>query len=1540
MARPRMLIPLLVGLALLVATCSAFAQQQAPFDNGEAVHPDFEALGSGNKVQWTAPLMPEFEKAAEKYDVPLPLLLALGYFGSHFENRGDAPTIEGGYGVMALRDNNRYHADSLGEASALTKSNKDRIRVQPASNIDAAAAILSAYADQMKIDRSKGLEAWLQPVIKYAGLDEDYSRMFAMEIFDKLAKGLDYVNSQGEIFKFDPQDIGGVSLAKLEPSNAKMVKDAAPLMQRPDYVGASSSNQMSAMTAQYGPATWYAAASCNYTATSSSKNTVVVHTIEGTAAGALSWFQNCNAEVSAHYVVSEAGSVWQCVDENYKAWHVGCANSYCIGIENEGYASSSSHPQSLYDACGLLTRDICNSWGIPKSHNSCPPGVLGHVDINNCVCGGSHWDPGSGWNWDYFMSVVNGTTYTNPPYLFGDGAQGWSAGNSASGIAWTGADSWGGSIYFDQTGNDCFIYSPATSITGAYAPQVINVDFYAQNGNTNAHDLQVFWKTNAENSFTADKSSEIASYTAQNSYATVNLHIDNNKWWGQTINQLRLDFDNTNHGNRWIINHIVLQNDLWWHFDNGGDVMGWTAGNSLTTPWQITSDSWPGCLVTDQNGNDAYMYSPSISGSGFPYNYLGGVNDWLHVRVYPQSGNSALHDMAVYWITSGDGTWNEAKSSHVTFYGQNQWVDVYLPVGANSSWPAGHISQLRLDFDQASHGTRWIVDYIKTDQLGTDSTAPSVPTGLSATATSQTSVNLSWTASSDGTGVNGYKIYRNGTQIGTTIGRSYTDSTCTAGTAYSYTVAAYDAIGNTSAQSSAANVTTPSGDTQAPTVPTNLAATAVSGTRIDLTWTASTDNIGVTGYKIYRGGTQIGTSATASYSDTTCQSYTSYTYTVAAYDAAGNTSAQSTSASATTLDATAPSVPTGLAATATSPTQVNLSWTASTDNVGVTGYKIYRGGTQIGTSATTSYSDTTCTSGSSYSYQVSAYDARSNESAKCTAVNVTTPDIVAPSAPTGLATTVISQTQINLAWTASTDNVGVTGYKIFRDGSQIGTSTAASYSDTTCDSYTTYVYTVSAYDAAGNNSAVSNSAQATTQPYTDIVIDNPAATYTGSWFTGTSATDKYGTDYSYCTTQATEDKTATWTPKIDIAGYYTVYCWYPQGSNRSTKAPFTVVWNGGQQTINVNQTTGGGAWVTLVTNKKFAAGTTGYVTLGNGTGEASLSVMADAIRVVLVSSDLTAPSVPTNVAASATSATAVNVTWTASTDDTAVTGYRVFRNGTAVGTSATASYSDTGLTQLTTYTYTVTAYDAMGNESAQSSSASATTWDGTAPTVPTGLTATAATPTRVNLSWSASTDNVGVTGYKIYRGGTYVTTVTTTSWTDTGRSAGTAYSYQVSAIDARNNESAKSTAAGATTPAFSEFILDNGSATLSGAWSTASSATDKYGADYLFASTAVTETKTAVWTPTIAYPGNYNVYVWYSVGTNRATNAPYTTYWDGGSQTTSVDQTANGGQWILLQSNRHFAAGTAGYVVLGNGTGATGKVVIADAVRFVQVSGD
>jgi chitodextrinase len=157
-------------------------------------------------------------------------------------------------------------------------------------------------------------------------------------------------------------------------------------------------------------------------------------------------------------------------------------------------------------------------------------------------------------------------------------------------------------------------------------------------------------------------------------------------------------------------------------------------------------------------------------------------------------------------------------------------------------------------------------------------------------------------------------------------------------------------------------------------------------------------------------------------------------------------------------DTTPPSTPANLTATATAPSQINLSWSASTDNVGVTGYQVERcpgascaNFTLVTTVPGTSYADTGLSAATTYRYRVRATDAAGNLSAYSNIATATTqasPDSTPPSVPTGLTGAGVSISQINLSWTASTDNVGVTGYKIFRNGTQVGTSSTTSFQDT------------------------------------------------------------------------------------------------------------------------------------------------------------------------------------------------------------------------------------------------------------------------------------------------------------------------------------------------------------------------------------------------------------------------------------------------------------------------------------------------------------
>jgi chitodextrinase len=173
-------------------------------------------------------------------------------------------------------------------------------------------------------------------------------------------------------------------------------------------------------------------------------------------------------------------------------------------------------------------------------------------------------------------------------------------------------------------------------------------------------------------------------------------------------------------------------------------------------------------------------------------------------------------------------------------------------------------------------------------------------------------------------------------------------------------------------------------------------------------------------------------------------------------------------------DTQAPSTPTNLQAEATGPASVALSWTASTDNVAVTGYRIQRDGAQVGSSTSTSFTDTTVAPGTSATYTVTAYDSGGNVSAASGPAPVTTPpDVTAPSVPGGLRTTDVGATSVSLAWDPSIDDVGVASYTVLRDGAPIGTPTTTSFVDTTAQPTTTYEYTVAATDTSGNTSDAS-----------------------------------------------------------------------------------------------------------------------------------------------------------------------------------------------------------------------------------------------------------------------------------------------------------------------------------------------------------------------------------------------------------------------------------------------------------------------------------
>jgi chitodextrinase len=477
-----------------------------------------------------------------------------------------------------------------------------------------------------------------------------------------------------------------------------------------------------------------------------------------------------------------------------------------------------------------------------------------------------------------------------------------------------------------------------------------------------------------------------------------------------------------------------------------------------------------------------------------------GVNQTTPVRnIVTAFGNStapavtvasAPGDMVVDALAFGTSIGNSTKT---TRWISNQNSNTAGGNGAQST--AAGASSVTMGYTTSDSADWWGIvgmDIVAAPDVA-DTSAPTQPMNLGATAVSQSQINLSWTASADNVGVVGYTVYRNGSQVGTTGSTSYSDSGLSASTTYTYRVDAFDAAGLHSAQSNSASTTTlsgSSGDTQPPvgSVVINGGATATNSTAVMLTLSATDALNAVTQMRVSNSSSFFNSTAEA-YAPTKAWTLSTGSGTKTVYvrykDAVGNWSSSFTAT--IVLDTTAPAI-SGVSSSNVSMNSATVSWSTNEAASSQVEYGLTTAyGTMTSLDATRVTSHSVVVSGlasnTNYYYRVRSRDAAGNEQVGSNNSFTTatgSSDSTPPSAPANLLASASSATQINLSWTPSTDNTAVTGYKIFRNGNQVGTSASASYHDSALAPTTTYSYTVSAYDAAGNNSGLSGAANGTT----------------------------------------------------------------------------------------------------------------------------------------------------------------------------------------------------------------------------------------------------------------------------------------------------------------------------------------------------------------------------------------------------------------------------------------------------------------------------
>ncbi len=680
----------------------------------------------------------------------------------------------------------------------------------------------------------------------------------------------------------------------------------------------------------------------------------------------------------------------------------------------------------------------------------------------------------------------------------------------------------------------------------------------------------------------------------------------------------------------------------------------------------------------------------------------------------------------------------------------------------------------------------------------TTASPPDPPRNLRATAADSSQINLRWDAPADdnGSAVTGYYI-----EVSDNAGSSWTDLVVNTGsTATTYPHTGLDPVTtrhyrvsaiNSEGTSNPSNVASATTTANVPGRPTGLTATARGQNRIDLSWTAPTNNGGsdITGYQI-EVSLQRTTGWTVLVANTNAEDTewehigldagsTRY-YRVRAINSAG--SGVPSSVAFATTDARRPSAPRGLTANAQRTTHtIYLQWTESSDDGGapITGYEIEvtvdpdSAWTVLDTTATSfpSYEHTGLEPGSTRHYRVSAI----NSAGKGPVSNVAsaTTRAVRPGAPTNLMATANGSTQIDLTWDAPADDGGadITSYRIYFSTTNgltwnilegLTGSNATSWSHMGLDPATTLHYRVSAFNSAGEGPQ-SDTASAMTDAEPPDPPTNLMATANGS-------------------------------TQIDLT-------WEEPSYHGG------VALKGYQVEVSSD---GGSQWEILPPNtsplsKRYAHTGLDPATTRHYRVSAinSAELVSEPSNVDSATTDATTPDPPTNLMAEADGTSQIDLSWTAPAYDggAAITGYRIevsvdrglvwsdlVTNTNTTGTT----YSHTGLSPASTRHYRVSAVNRVGPGD-PSNSAEATT-DATVPNAPAGLTATAHDHQQIDLDWDVPDFDGGaeITGYRIEvsenEGSTWTNLVantgsTTTAYSHTGLRPASTRHYRVSAIN-------------------------------------------------------------------------------------------------------------------------------------------------------------
>ena len=479
-------------------------------------------------------------------------------------------------------------------------------------------------------------------------------------------------------------------------------------------------------------------------------------------------------------------------------------------------------------------------------------------------------------------------------------------------------------------------------------------------------------------------------------------------------------------------------------------------------------------LVTDESGNHYVMAS-------------NGENILQYVQLKPKT----TYQFTYYVI--GDpsfpaivefGTLNHGEG-FISLKDERHYNDAWKQHEFSFTTPEGENTYI-IRFASSGNGTAYF-DNVQATAL--DLEAPTNPKNLKVNDVSSDSVSLSWEAATDNVGVMGYLVYRDNQLIQTVTGAdlAYTDNGLTEDTTYTYEVRAVDQAGNVSVASNAVTARTKLASSSPPAVPLNLKVTSVTTDSVSLSWESATDSIDVIGYIIYRDNQLIqgviGAEEVA-YTDIGLMEDTMYTYQVRAVDQAGNISEMSNTVTARTKpteEILPPAAPLNLRIDDVTTNSVSLSWEAAIDDVGVTGYHVYRDDQLIQTLSGTelSYIDTGLMEATTYTYKIRAVDQAGNLSEASSAVKARTKmtiEVSRPLPPTKLRSARVTEHEVALMWDAPNESKEIMSYQVYRNNVLVGevAGETSLYTDKDLQENTKYSYVVKSKNKEGDLSEESN----------------------------------------------------------------------------------------------------------------------------------------------------------------------------------------------------------------------------------------------------------------------------------------------------------------------------------------------------------------------------------------------------------------------------------------------------------------------------------